>query len=87
MELEQCGLSPMDVIVAATRNTADAMGVLDRLGTLEPGKRADLLVVNCNPLVNVAPLYKQETILLVMKDGEVESCGEEYRQHLLLRRC
>ncbi len=87
MELAQCGLAPMDVIVAATRNTAEALGVLDRLGTLAPGKRADMLIVGCDPLVDVAPLYNQETILLVMKDGEVESVGEEYRQHLPLRRC
>lgn len=68
-ELVKCGLSPMEAIVAGTRNTADAYGMLDTTGTLEPGKRADLLLVKGNPLENVSLLTKQDNILLVMKEG------------------
>ena len=70
-ELVDCGLSPMDALVAATRTTADAFGLLDRLGTLESGKLADLLAVDGDPLDDISVLMKQERITLVMKEGRV----------------
>jgi len=73
VELVQCGLSPMDAIVAATRTTAEALDVLDHLGTLEPGKKADILIVKCNPLEDISALTDKDNIVLVMKDGKVES--------------
>ena len=72
-ELARCGLSPMDAIVAGTRNTADALGILPHVGTLEPGKKADVLIVNGDPLDDISLLTHQENILLVMKDGKVEA--------------
>jgi imidazolonepropionase-like amidohydrolase len=68
-ELVDCGLPPLAAIVIATRNTADALGILDRTGTLEPGKRANLLAVKGNPLENIALLTAKENLALVMKDG------------------
>jgi imidazolonepropionase-like amidohydrolase len=44
------GMSPMQAIVATTRSAAELMGLVDELGTLEPGKRADLVVVSGDPL-------------------------------------
>ncbi|MDD5676632.1 MAG: amidohydrolase family protein [Kiritimatiellae bacterium] len=70
-ELVNCGFSPMDAITAATRNTADALGVLDKTGTLEAGKRANLFVVNGNPVQHLSILASQESITLVMKDGKI----------------
>jgi imidazolonepropionase-like amidohydrolase len=52
-ELEQmtlCGMSPLDALVASTRTAAELLGVLDDRGTLEPGKRADLVVIDGDPL-------------------------------------
>ena len=46
----ECGLSPADTIVAATRNAAELLDLLDVTGTVEPGKAADLLVVDGDPL-------------------------------------
>ncbi|HHW09759.1 MAG TPA: amidohydrolase family protein [Firmicutes bacterium] len=86
IELMQCGLSPMEVVVIATRNTAAAMGKLDSLGTIEPGKQADLLVVDCDVTKDIAPLYEQENILLVMKDGQVESTDERLKKYYQVRR-
>lgn len=40
------GLSPMDAVPAATRNGAEALGMLDRLGTVEPGKLADVIALD-----------------------------------------
>jgi imidazolonepropionase-like amidohydrolase len=81
-ELVDCGLSPIDAIVAATRNTADALGILDDLGTLEPGKRADLILVEGDPTADVAVLGDRDNVLLVMKDGRVEITGEAYKAYL-----
>jgi imidazolonepropionase-like amidohydrolase len=52
-ELEQmtlCGMSPVDALVASTRTSAELLGVLDDRGTIEPGKRADLVVLDGDPL-------------------------------------
>jgi imidazolonepropionase-like amidohydrolase len=50
------GMTPMQAIEATTRSAAELMGLDDELGTLEPGKRADLVVVDGDPLdvVNLA---------------------------------
>ena len=52
-ELEQmtlCGMAPTDALVASTRTAAELLGVLDDRGTIEPGKRADLVVLDGDPL-------------------------------------
>jgi imidazolonepropionase-like amidohydrolase len=58
-------LTPAEVILAATRSAAEAIGLPDR-GTLVPGKRADLLVVEGNPLTDLSCLEK---VRGVMKAG------------------
>jgi imidazolonepropionase-like amidohydrolase len=52
----QGGMTTMQALQAATRVAAEACGVLDRVGTLEPGKEADVLVVEANPLDDVRNL-------------------------------
>lgn len=60
------GMTPMQAIVATTRSAAELMGLDDELGTLEPGKRADLVVVGGDPLeVGSLP----ERIEAVYQDG------------------
>ena len=49
----ELGMSPMQVIEASTRNGAEAMGMLDELGTIEAGKLADVIVVAGNPLEDI----------------------------------
>ena len=62
--LVQAGLTPMDVIVAATRTGALALRKTDELGTIEPGRMADLLLVSANPLEDVRNLRKIDRIML-----------------------
>jgi imidazolonepropionase-like amidohydrolase len=81
-ELVDCGLSPMDAIVAGTRNTADALSILDRVGTLEAEKDADLLIVDKNPLDDINVLQDQENIALVMTRGNVQTTSEQMKVHL-----
>ncbi len=66
--LVELGMSPAQAILAATRNAADLMGVLDEGGTLEPGKWADLVAVRGNPLENVELLKE---VGFVMKGGVI----------------
>lgn len=60
------GLTPADAIRTATAVPADAMGLGRDLGTIEPGKLADLLIVDGNPLVSIADLRRTRAVI---KDG------------------
>jgi hypothetical protein len=55
--LREAGFHPLEVIRAATLSGAEALGAADRLGSVEPGKLADLIVVAENPLANLKVLY------------------------------
>jgi imidazolonepropionase-like amidohydrolase len=65
------GMSPTDALLAGTRNAALALGAGERLGTLEPGKLADLLVVDGEPDRDVRVLQDPARLLVVMKDGRI----------------
>ena len=62
------GLTPLVAIQAATINAADLLGWSDRIGTLEPGKYADMIAVEGDPLNDVTTL---ERVKRVLKGGEV----------------
>jgi imidazolonepropionase-like amidohydrolase len=66
--LVQYGLTPMEAIQAATVNAADLLGLTEEVGSLEPGKRADLIAVNGDPVRDVTVLKR---VPFVMKDGWV----------------
>ena len=57
------GFTPMETIQAATKWPAEAMHVQDRIGTLESGKLADLLIVNGDPLQDIRNLQKIDTLV------------------------
>jgi imidazolonepropionase-like amidohydrolase len=66
--LVEAGLTPMDALVAATRRPAEMLGKEDVFGTLEAGKRADLLILAANPLEDIRNTRRLET---VVRSGEV----------------
>jgi len=68
--MEEGGLSAMDAIVAGTRNAAKCCLLGDQIGTLETGKLADILIVDGDPLSNIAVLQKPECII-VYKEGRL----------------
>jgi imidazolonepropionase-like amidohydrolase len=62
------GMSPLDAIHSATINAADLMGWSDQIGAIEPGKFADIIAVDGNPLDDIRQL---EHVKFVMKGGQV----------------
>jgi len=62
------GLTPLQSIQAATINAADLLGWSDKIGTVEPGRWADIIAVDGDPLQDVTTL---ERVKFVMKGGEV----------------
>ena len=64
---------------------AAAYGKLHELGTLEAGKRANLIVVNGNPLDVLSHLYDRDNIEVVLKDGAVEFASGRYMAYDVLR--
>ncbi len=62
--LREAGLSDAEVLRAATWNAAQALGVAGEHGTVEPGKKADLILVRRNPLKGIGNLQKLEGVML-----------------------
>ena len=72
LELEllvEAGLTPAEALSVSTRRSAECMRIDGTVGTLEAGKRADLLVVDGDPLADISILRRRESLALVMKDG------------------
>ena len=76
-------LHPTEALLAATRDNARILGMDDKLGTLEVGKLADVLVVEGNPLegfdalLNVAQVFRDG--YWVVRDGEVQPTPPKLR--------
>ncbi len=59
----------MEAIVASTANAAHVVGMGDQIGTLEPGKLADVIVVASNPLDDIRAI--RDDVVYVIRGGEV----------------
>ena len=66
--VKRIGLSPMEAILANTKSAAECCGILDRVGTLEPGKFADMISLKGNPLTDIMNIQK---IGMVMMGGRL----------------
>jgi hypothetical protein len=69
--MAEAGIPAMHVIQGATKWTAEAMHVADRIGTVEAGKIADVIVVDADPLADVANLRKVSTVVFDGKPVEL----------------
>ena len=63
-------MSPMESLMSATKTNAELFGWQDDIGTVEVGKLADLLVVEGNPLEDIALLQNKSNLKLIMKAGK-----------------
>ncbi len=68
--MQEAGMSPMEVLVAATRNGARTMGRERDLGTLEVGKLADLVVLTADPTADIGNVQR---VRFVMRGGVIVS--------------
>lgn len=65
------GLSPAQALRAGTVDAAELLGLSNDIGSLSPGKRADIVVAACDPLSDISSLSDARTIRLVLKDGHI----------------
>ncbi|MDC3425852.1 amidohydrolase family protein [Aquibacillus sp. 3ASR75-11] len=70
--MADAGMSPMETIVASTKTAAECLGWENKVGTIEQGKLADIIVVKGNPLEDIYSLSNNDTIQVVIKDGKIE---------------
>jgi len=68
--LVNAGLSPVEALRAASRNPAEFLGKLDKVGTIEPGKWADVVLLDANPLDDIRNTARISTVIL---QGQVVS--------------
>ena len=67
--LVEAGMTPMQAIVAATGDAADCLGLGQEIGRIQAGKRADIILVEGNPLEDVKILERGGAVQYVMKNG------------------
>jgi imidazolonepropionase-like amidohydrolase len=65
--LVKAGINPLNVIKIATSNGAEALGILDDVGTIEAGKQADMIILNANPIRNIRNIGAIEGVI---EDGQ-----------------
>lgn len=68
--LVEAGMTPMDALASATVSAADLLGLSDDIGTIAPGKAADIVAVKGSPLQDISAMQR---VGFVMKDGRVVS--------------
>jgi imidazolonepropionase-like amidohydrolase len=70
-ELKAQVMKPMEVLLSATRVNAELFRMADRIGTVEPGKWADLIVVAGDPLRNLRVFQNPDNLRVIMKGGRL----------------
>ena len=76
--LQEAGFHPLEVLTAATLNGAEALGLEAEIGSIRPGKRADLVIVKGNPLANFKLLYGTGHFQLDENNRPVRAGGVRY---------
>jgi len=76
--LREAGFHPLEVIRSATLYGAEALGMDDEIGSIEVGKKADLILIDENPLKNLKVLYGTGAIKLTEKNEVVRVGGVKY---------
>ena len=66
--LVKAGIKPLDVITIATKNGAEGLGIVNKTGTIVPGKEADMIILKANPADNIS---NTKNIEAVINDGKI----------------
>jgi imidazolonepropionase-like amidohydrolase len=72
-----CGFTPMEAIVAATRDNARTVGLPDDVGVLEAGRLADIIILTRDPLADIRVLQGGRHLARVIKDGQIVTLGDQ----------
>ena len=75
--MREIGMTPMETLVASTKIAAECMGWKDKVGTLEEGKFADVVVTKTNPIVDLRSLEENNNIQVVIKGGVVVKAAQK----------
>lgn len=62
--LTEAGINPLEVVTIATNNGAEALGVDNRVGTIEPGKEADMIILRSNPIENISNTKEIDAVIV-----------------------
>lgn len=76
--LREAGFHPLEVIRSASLYGAQALGVEKELGSIEPGKLADIIIIDANPLENLQVLYGTGAIKLTPENKIIRAGGVKY---------
>jgi imidazolonepropionase-like amidohydrolase len=78
------GYTPMEAIVACTRNNAFAVGLENDVGVVEAGRLADLIILRRDPLADIRVLQGGQHLAMVIKDGHIVALnGQEEAEDTL----
>ncbi|TDD26818.1 amidohydrolase family protein [Kribbella turkmenica] len=77
LELKARVLGPMGALVASTRTNAQILGRAEDLGTLQPGRLADVLIVDGDPLTDITVLQERSRLHYVLLGGRIVSAADE----------
>jgi imidazolonepropionase-like amidohydrolase len=75
--VDYAGLSPLEAIQAGTKNAAVTLNLDGQVGEIAAGKLADVIIVDGDPLANLAMLCDKNNIVTVIKDGQIISFNDE----------
>ncbi len=64
-------MKPMEAILSGTKVASECLGWQDKVGTIESGKLADIIITKTDPLMNIESLGDPNSIEVVVKDGKV----------------
>jgi imidazolonepropionase-like amidohydrolase len=62
--LTEAGIKPLEVVAIATNNGAEALGIDNRVGTIESGKEADVIILTSNPIENISNTKEIEAVIV-----------------------
>ena len=71
--MKEVGFTSLETLTCATKTGAEIMGRADEFGTVEPGKLADLLIVDVDVLADIAILEDRSRFIAVMQGGVVKA--------------
>jgi imidazolonepropionase-like amidohydrolase len=71
--LAEAGIKPLEVIKIATNNGATALGIDDRVGTIQPEKQADMIILSANPIENISNTKEIEAVLVDGRFADIDN--------------